>query len=74
MISIWETEPFAIKYVYDIERNFIPDFLVEYKNGNKELIEIHPKGLIGEKEKSKYTAAQEWCIKNNVNWRLITEL
>ena len=41
-------EPFSIEYLdtNNISKNYIPDFLVEYKNGIKKLLEIKPAKLM----------------------------
>lgn len=41
----WVSEPFSIKYYYEIDKkfhNYWPDFYVETKNGTKFIIEIKP--------------------------------
>lgn len=72
----WEYEVLVLPY-YDnkgIKRHYTPDFLVEYKDGTKELVEIHPQGIKYYNDKEKQHAAKAWCEANDTNWRLITKL
>lgn len=58
----------------DHKRWYIPDFLIEYKNGNKELIEIKPSCYLKhEVNKRKFKAAREFCKENNMSFKVITE-
>lgn len=57
-------------------RYYIPDFFVEYKNGNKEIIEIkYENDLIVNKLKyqQKFKAAKHFCHKNGISFRILTE-
>jgi len=53
-------------------RGFKPDFLIEYKNGVIELLEIKGKHLLP-KFKRKMSAAQEWCKARKMNFRVISK-
>lgn len=69
--------PFTIKYINPIDNkyhNYIPDFLIEYNNGAKELIEIKPKYLLNDPiVKSKEYSAINYCENNNIKYKFITE-
>lgn len=70
----FQEEPFRISYYYKQIRNYIPDFLVEYKKGNKEVIEIKPKCYLkNNKNRKKFSAAREYCKSINVNFKVITQ-
>jgi len=45
-VVTWEYEPFSIVYRYGKKmKNYLPDFLVTYDDGIKELVEVKPKQL-----------------------------
>lgn len=54
-------------------RTYIPDILVEYKDGNIYLEEV--KGVVFDATKfgAKNLAALGWCARNNVTFRLVFE-
>lgn len=62
----WEYEPFAIKYIIGKkQRNYVPDFLVSYTDGTKELVEVKPFALEGTNvNRAKRLSALELCNKN----------
>jgi len=42
-VATYTPEPFAIPYIHEGRRHsYIPDILVEYTNGSKEVIEVKP--------------------------------
>ena len=51
--------------------HYTPDFLVEYKDGRKEIVEIKGKNNLTEITKRKSKAAEEWCQKRNMKYKLI---
>lgn len=54
-------------------RNYLPDFLIEYNDGNKELHE--GKGLpllFWDSTKQKRESAQEWCRKHGMRYKVVT--
>ncbi len=56
-------------------RNYIPDLLVTYADGRKELIEIKPKKRLTQpKNVKKFAAAREWCLRNGCLFVLLTEI
>ncbi len=65
-----------IPYVYLglFTRNYLPDFLVEYNDGTKELHE--GKGLpllFWDSTKAKRVAAQEWCKAHGMRYKVVTQ-
>jgi hypothetical protein len=70
-------EPIMIWY-YDSTtskmRRYFPDFLVEYNNGKKELIEIKPNYLLTDPiVKAKESYSIKYCSENNLSYKFITE-
>lgn len=64
-----------LKIEFD-KRYYIPDFYVEYWNGNKEVIEIkYTIDLIENASKyvAKFKAAEEFCYSNGLTFRILTE-
>ncbi len=66
-VAMWEYEPFAIVYEVDGEsKRYLPDFLVTYVDGVKELVEVKPKELESTiVNQAKRLAALELCDKND---------
>jgi len=64
-----------IEYVYEGKlRKYIPDILVEYNTGKKELWEIKPKNQTKiPKNLAKWKAADEYCRKRNIEFIVFTE-
>ena len=55
-------EPFRIPYEYDGKSfKYVPDILITYKNGSKELVEIKPIYEVGEERNmAKFLAARQF--------------
>jgi len=70
----WEYEPFSIKYIFEEkEKNYIPDFIIEYINGVKKLIEIKPKNLVDYgKNKAKAEFGQKWAKENGFVYEVVS--
>lgn len=71
----WEYEPFRLPYLFEGRtRNYVPDFLITMKSGEKILIEVKP-SLLTETPTNiaKQVAANEWCKLNNVSFQTVTE-
>lgn len=66
---------FGIPYILEGKAYmYFPDFLVEYYNGDKEIIEVKPSCLLGNKiNVAKLNALRIYCEKNNFVIRIITE-
>lgn len=55
-------------------KNYIPDLLVVYTDGTKEIIEIKPQNLINNsKNQAKFKAAEDYCKSNNTIFSIWTE-
>jgi hypothetical protein len=79
-VKTFTYEPFAIPYIQkegnrDNIRHYVPDFLVEYNDGKKELWEIKPLIYANtEKARQKQLAAEEYCKLNGINgYRILTK-
>lgn len=74
-VLTFQEEPFRIKYYYNTQnRNYIPDFLIEYKNGNKEVVEIKPKCFLkSEINICKFKYARIYCHNNNMKFKVLTQ-
>lgn len=75
-IKNW-TKKHGIKIPYTylglFKRNYLPDFLIEYNDGSKELHE--GKGLpllFWDSTKEKRAAAQEWCKQHGMRYKVVT--
>lgn len=71
----YQVESLEIEYVYEGKlRKYIPDILVEYNTGKKELWEIKPKNQTKiPKNLAKWKAADEYCRKRNIEFIVFTE-
>ena len=58
-----------------ISHNYIPDFLIEYSNGYKEVVEIKPQLIVDTDEivNIKYRYAIKYLSDKNIGYRFITE-
>lgn len=68
-------EPMFIPYYFEnINRNYVPDFLVKFKDNTRKLIEIKPKfALKNQKVIAKHLAAVAYCNANNITFEVLTE-
>lgn len=69
-------EPFSIRYENNKKeiRNYIPDLLITYKNGQQKLVEIKPEYLINtEKNLCKFDAARNYCQEKGLLFEIWTE-
>lgn len=69
-VAEWFYEPFRIPYVFGKKRkNYIPDFLVVFADGNKLLVEVKPITLRETgKNAAKREAAIEYCRENELTY------
>lgn len=77
-VSAFLYEKLAIPYLSNKRtgkvRNYLPDLLVTFVSGDRQLIEIKPKSKLNQvKVKKKTAAAKAWCKKNDVEFVIITE-
>lgn len=67
-----------IKIYFNDDKNYyVPDFYVEYRNGKKEVIEIKYSDDIlvnHDLYKNKFKAAKEFCQKNGITFKILTEI
>lgn len=68
-------EPIEITYFFGgKQRKYIPDLVVEYVDGRKELWEIKPANQIGIPQiKAKKAAAEAYCAQRGLTYSMITE-
>jgi hypothetical protein len=71
----YKPEPFQIEYFFEgFTHNYIPDILVEYVNGKRELWEIKPKHQINlPKNQAKWSYANNYCKNRNIEFIVYTE-
>jgi len=75
-VETFEDEPFRIPYKTkdDITRHYIPDILITYVNGSKELIEVKPQCFVNEESvKLKIQAGLDYCLANDMIFNVWTE-
>ena len=76
-VAAFEVEP--VRILYEAEhgeylRNYIPDFIVEYVDGKRLMIEIKPEYFVDAKiNQAKFKAAREYCDKHNITFEVWTE-
>lgn len=68
-------QPIKISFYYNnCQKFYIPDFFVEYDNGKKQVIEIKYKAdLNDELNKIKFRVANDFCKRNNIEFKVFTE-
>lgn len=72
VVETYEVEPFPISYGEG--KVYIPDILISYRDGSRELVEVKPERLVGLKEnKAKFSAARRWCRENDATFEVWTE-
>jgi len=70
----YDVEPFRIPYEFSGSRNYIPDTLIIYNNGSRELVEVKPSALLSQpKNAAKIIAGRSYCDVNNIVFVVITE-
>lgn len=91
-IISWSSESIEIPYADPISnkwRTYYPDFIVKYKKGSKEVVELievkplcqtsmqHAKTKRDKEavilNEAKWNYATRWCDKNNIKFRILTE-
>ncbi len=75
IIKSWKTEPFRISYFDgEIIRNHVPDILVKYKSGKRQIINVKPSSRMKEEVNIiKSQAAEKYCKENNMIHSIWTE-
>jgi hypothetical protein len=76
-IITFRPEPFIIKYHYSVEkqnRNYLPDVLCFYKNGDIKLVEFKPEYKLKEQKNiDKFQAAEKYCQEKGMIFEVWTE-
>ncbi len=78
-VTSYEYEGLCIQYVSNLKskrlRKYYPDFLINYVDGTRRLIEIKPKKRVTQaRVQKKLAAAQVWCQEHHVALEVITEV
>jgi len=78
-IKTWLYESFHIDYISNKKtgktRKYIPDFRIEYTDGQVEIVEIKPSRKVNKPTvQKKLLAAQDWCNHHGVTLKIITEI
>jgi hypothetical protein len=78
-VETWSYEKVVIEYISNVRcmkvRKYYPDFLVRYKDGSSELIEVKPKRKLEQPTvRKKAQAARAWCEEHGMTYRMITEI
>ena len=77
VVQTYQYESIRIPYLTQeserqVQRHYVPDFLIEFTSGKKELWELKPEKLSqNEKTKAKVCAANEFCVNNNMSFKLL---
>lgn len=74
-VLAYNAEPIEIDYIFEgSTHRYIPDILVHYNSGEKQLWEIKPKSQTKlPKNKAKWAAANDYCKKRNWEFIVLTE-
>ena len=66
---------YRMRYMFEgLEKNYIPDFFIEYKSGIKKVIEIKPKCFVEyEINQFKFQAAKDYCQEKGYVFEIWTE-
>lgn len=75
-VKTYDVEPFKIPYTdtKGIVRNYIPDILINYDEGLKELIEVKPENLLKDEiVQIKIESARQYYKDNGMNFNIWTE-
>lgn len=68
-------EPFSIPYVFEnVNKNYVPDIFIEYRDNTKKLIEIKPEYFVDcPINQSKFSAAEQYCEEKGIIFEVWTE-
>lgn len=78
-IASWSYEKLVIEYVSNKKtkkiRKYYPDFQIEYKDGQKVVVEIKPSRKLQQATViKKIRAAKEWCTEHDMIYKILTEI
>src|SRR3990167_1840120 len=73
-VESYQSEPFKIPFIDENNnsKNYLPDILISYKDGNKKLIEIKPERYLKDNV-DKINAGQKYCEENNITYEIWTQ-
>jgi hypothetical protein len=79
LVTSYQYEQVIVAYISNVRsgklRKYWPDFLVEYADGKKCLVEIKPKRKLDNAiVKKKLAAATQWCSEHGVTLEIVTEV
>lgn len=75
VVEWWEHEPHCIDYYFEDQlRRYLPDFLVRYSDGRRELQEIGVKEMKQDlvRNAAKSEAARRWCDERGYSFRIVS--
>ena len=74
VVNTWDSECVRIPYRYDGQRWYVPDFIVTFSDGHREMWEIKPREFINsEKVLLKADAARKYCEQNDIReYKILT--
>ncbi len=77
-VAAWEYETLIIQYVSNKKtgklRKYFPDFIVDYVDGHREVIEVKPSRKVGRPTvQKKLKAGEGWCRAHGATFKVITE-
>jgi len=78
-VKTYAYEGIVVAYINNIRsgklRKYFPDFLVEYTDGRKILVEIKPKKRVDQLQvQKKLRAAEQWCLDHGATLEVVTEV
>lgn len=78
-VATYQYEGVCIQYLSNRKtgkmRKYYPDFLVEYVDGRKRLVEIKPSKRVDQVHvQKKLVAAEAWCREHDVTLEVLTEV
>ncbi len=77
-VKSWEYETITIQYVSNKKtgklRKYIPDFVVDYVDGHREVLEVKPSRRVQQaKVQKKLKAGEQYCGAHGLTFKVITE-
>lgn len=77
-VKEWTYETITIQYVSNKKsgklRKYIPDFIVDYIDGHREILEVKPSRRVQQvKVQKKLKAGEQYCQAHGATFKVITE-
>lgn len=71
-VVFYKSEPFRIPYILENKKkHYVPDFLVEFQDGRKLLLEIKPKGFLNyDINLAKFAAGRQYCGERGITYEV----